>query len=164
MHRNRYKERGIRLHYLLKTDHEAYGRIAGQYAENGSYEACDTSSIRNVREISISGRMDARRLVNAPDYRKACKALWSGIEESVSFEQEQSVLVIGTEEFMYPALFIADRIEKLGCKVRCHSTTRSPIAVSRDEGYPLRTRYELKSLYDKDRSCLLYTSPSPRDI
>lgn len=155
-HLKRYKERGIRLHYLLKTDHEAYGRMAEQYAENGSYEGCDTSSIPDVRELYISGRMDARRLVNAPDYREACKALWSGIEEAVSFEKEQSVLVIGTEEFMYPPLFIADRIEKLGCKVRCHSTTRSPIAVSRDEGYPLRTRYELKSLYDKDRRTFIY--------
>ena len=58
--------------------------------------------------------------------------------------------MIGTEEFMFPALYIGRKMEKEGAEVRCHSTTRSPIAVSLEKEYPLHSRYELKSLYDPD--------------
>lgn len=152
----RYQKRGIRLHYLLKTNHEDYGRMAERYVENGIYETCSTSSFADIKEVCFPGWMDTRRLVNAPDYRKACRALWSNMEETFRFENNQSVLVIGTEEFMYPALFAAACIEKKGCRVRCHSTTRSPIAVFLDDGYPLKTRYELRSMYDKDRVTFIY--------
>lgn len=57
---------------------------------------------------------------------------------------------------MFPALYIGACMEDKGCVVRCHSTTRSPIAVSADPGYPLRTRYELRSLYDPDRVTYIY--------
>ena len=43
----------------------------------------------------------------------------------------KKILVIGTEEFMFPALYIGRKMEKEGAEVRCHSTTRSPIAVIR---------------------------------
>jgi hypothetical protein len=71
-------------------------------------------------------------------------------------KQGERVLVIGTEEFMYPALLTGYEIEKMGCVVRCHSTTRSPIAVSTEEEYPLHCRYELRSLYDPDRKTFIY--------
>ena len=57
---------------------------------------------------------------------------------------------------MYPALFVAERLEAMGKNVRFHATTRSPIAVSTEEQYPLHTRYQLKSLYDKERTTFVY--------
>ena len=45
---------------------------------------------------------------------------------------------------MFPALYIGRKMEKEGAEVRCHSTTRSPIAVSLEKEYPLHSRYELK--------------------
>lgn len=66
------------------------------------------------------------------------------------------ILVLGTEEFMYPALFIGEKLEAFGYEVYCHATTRSPIAVSTEDAYPLHTRYELKSLYDENRTTYLY--------
>ena len=57
---------------------------------------------------------------------------------------------------MYPALFVGERLEQLGNVVRCHATTRSPIAVSREEEYPLHKRYELVSLYEESRRTFLY--------
>ena len=70
--------------------------------------------------------------------------------------QGQRILVVGTEEFMYPALIAAEGLEREGGEVLCHSTTRSPIVVSREEDYPLGERYELKSLYDARRTTYLY--------
>ena len=57
---------------------------------------------------------------------------------------------------MYPALYVADQIEKNGARVRCHATTRSPIEVYEEADYPLHVRYELPGLYEKDRRTFLY--------
>ena len=155
-HRKVFKERGIQCHYILKTCHEDYGGIAGRYTENGSYEACDTGCRYEVDEVRFTGWMDTRRLVDSGMYRKSCEKLWKDMESVFHFEKGERILVVGTEEFMYPALYVAACIEKLGCGVRCHATTRSPIAVSMDAGYPLRTRYELRSMYDPARVTYIY--------
>ena len=57
---------------------------------------------------------------------------------------------------MFPALYVGEQLEKEGNQVFCHSTTRSPIAVSLEKDYPLHCRYELKSLYDADRKTFIY--------
>ena len=57
---------------------------------------------------------------------------------------------------MFPALYVGSMLENSGNTVFCHSTTRSPIAVSRENNYPLHERYELKSLYDSERKTFIY--------
>ena len=166
-----YREEEIELHYLVKTDHSGYSAIAEKYH-------CDGLSIRAIQEdhtqeklavsiqdkiwnelphiISIPGWMNARRFVDAKQYETACKKRAETVIAETSVKQGERVLVIGTEEFMYPALLTGQEIEKIGCDVRCHSTTRSPIAVSTEEEYPLHCRYELRSLYDPDRKTFIY--------
>ena len=166
-----YREEEIELHYLVKTDHSGYSAIAEKYH-------CDGLSIRAIQEdhtqeklavsiqdkiwnelphiISIPGWMNARRFVDAKQYETACKKLAETVIAETSVKQGERVLVIGTEEFMYPALLTGQEIEKIGCDVRCHSTTRSPIAVSTEEEYPLHCRYELCSLYDLERKTFIY--------
>ncbi len=155
-HMRVYEEKGIRCHYILKTSHKDYGRIADQFAENGSYEACDASCRHEIDEVRFTGWMDTRKMVDSGIYLRSCETLWKDMESVFHFEKGGRILVVGTEEFMYPALFIAGCIEKLGCEVWCHSTTRSPIAVSAEAGYPLRTRYELISMYDPGRVTYIY--------
>lgn len=57
---------------------------------------------------------------------------------------------------MYPALYVARQIEKSGAQVFFHATTRSPIEVYEEADYPFHVRYELPSLYDKNRRTFLY--------
>ena len=57
---------------------------------------------------------------------------------------------------MYPALCLGERLQEGGLTVASHATTRSPIAVSKEVGAPLRVRYELRSLYDPGRVTYLY--------
>ena len=166
----RYKRQGISLYYLVKTDHSGYGTVAEQYRcdglyicaipENHTHESADidVQSEKNMREhiISIPGWMNARRFVDAKQYEAACRKLAETVIVETSVKQGERVLVIGTEEFMYPALLTGQEIEKIGCDVRCHSTTRSPIAVSTEEEYPLHCRYELCSLYDPERKTFIY--------
>ena len=113
-----YRDNGIELFWLVKTDHSAYTRIAEAYRGDGTYIVCRGSGT-GIGSIGAYGRMDTRRLV-------------------------------------YPAPYTAGRLEAQGRNVRFHATTRSPIAVSTEEDYPLHTRYELCSLYDSRRITYIY--------
>lgn len=155
-HMEQYRMRGIPLHYLVKTDHSSYSEIANRYLENGAYEAAKCLESHKIEYIESFPRMDARRLVDAAAYRRACKMFWEDLRAEIKWEKFERILVLGTEEFMYPALYIAHQIEKTGKEVRFHATTRSPIAVSAEKGYPLYERWELKSLYDRNRTTYLY--------
>lgn len=179
-----YRKRGIPVHYLVKTDHSRYGEIAGGYRGDGVCWRADTEGCKSAaeldgqgrkaketspesggesfREIRAGGWMNARKCIKAGEYRKACENLWKTIEEMKIFVDKQRILVLGTEEFMYPALYVAEKIEGSGEKkglaaeVKFHATTRSPIAVSSEEEYPLHKRYELRSLYEESRRTFLY--------
>lgn len=153
---NLYREREIPLHYLVKTDHSTYEEKARKFAGEGEYYAPVESEAAAYSYIEVNGALNARRLVKSKQYLQGCRELWEKIKENIDIFTNKKVLVIGTEETMFPALFVGARLEALGNKVATHSTTRSPIAVSSEEGYPLHTRYQLKSLYDKNRKTFLY--------
>ncbi len=152
-----YETNGIRTHCLLKTNHDKYGAIAESFRNEGDYciENSETC-LSACKEIRYTGYLDARRVVLADDYQKACDCLWLQIKSGIDFQDADSILVLGTEEFMYPGLFAASKIEQLGKQVLFHATTRSPIVTSKEQTYPLHTRYQLNSVYDKDRTTYVY--------
>lgn len=155
-HLSRYKKRKIEIQYLVKTDHSDYKKYADKYINDGDY-ICNLSDEKiEVPILNIEGKMDARRLVNGKKYEEACQRLWNKVNENIGNIKKEKILVVGTEEFMYPSLYIGSMLENLENEVKCHSTTRSPIMVSRDKEYPLHTRYELRSLYDSERKTFIY--------
>lgn len=162
----RFKDRGIRLFYLVKTDHADYPGKAEQYTQEGSYFLAGRLPRSDVHpmEYTVSGGMDARSLVEAGDYHKACLHLWEEVKRQLPAPFTGDVLVLGTEEFMYPALFCARRIEEAGAQVRFHATTRSPIAVFKEKQYPLHFRYELPSFYEESRRTFLYELRAYRHV
>lgn len=152
-----YQDRQILTHYLVKTNHDTYTEVADSYRGDGTYYAGNAEEIQETAPIMmVSGYCDGRRLNCGKEYGEACKKLWEEIAQAVSFQENRKILVLGTEEFMYPALYVAKRLEELGYEVRNHATTRSPIAVSSEAAYPLHMRYELVSLYDEERKTFLY--------
>lgn len=82
----------------------------------------------------------------------------SALDSIPSLASAGSVLVLGTEECMYPGMKLGAEIERRWPekRVRFHATTRSPIEVSQDEGYPLFQRSPLVSFYAEDRRTFLY--------
>lgn len=153
----RYRSRGIRVHYLIRTDHASYTKIAEQYAGDGIYEKAVTEEPdMQVREAAPSGYLDARRLQRGADYYRACRRMVEEMLPQIDTDSGKRYLVLGTEEFMFPAMLLADEMEKKGCFVRFHATTRSPIAVSSEPEYPLHIRYELVSMYEADRRTFVY--------
>lgn len=151
-----FEERGIGVHYLMKTCHDAYADIAGQFKSDGDYFPCDRTFGARFHLLEANGVLDARSVVRGARYQEACENLWEQIQNQIPIGSGGRILAAGTEEFMYPALFVAHQAELLGNDVRCHATTRSPIVVCRDETYPLHTRYELASMYDCARRTFLY--------
>ena len=103
---------------------------------------------------------DPRRGVTMGAYRACCGAaadeLLSALREELP--RQGSLLVLGTEECMYPALAVGAAAERMGlaARVRCHAATRSPIGVCRDPGYPIRNGVRLPSFYGGDRKTYLY--------
>ena len=73
-------------------------------------------------------------------------------------EKVQSLLILGTEEFMFPGLLVGQKAEALwpDKKIRFHATTRSPIEVFPEADYPLHSRAELESLYEEGRKTFIY--------
>ena len=157
-----YHEKGIGVFYLVKTDHSGYTQAvqgysrAGRYINKETVEHTGCGDEPKVREREIGGWLDARRLVQADAYKQACIRLWKELEKCLDQKPEAKVLVLGTEEFMYPALFAAEQMEGCGADVRFHATTRSPIAVFAEDAYPLHIRYELPGIYDAHRRTFLY--------
>ena len=150
----RYAERDIDIHYLVKTHHDTYSEIAERYPENGTYIEKDTSKTEYRVKNVINGYINTRRLCRGDEYNLACRQLADTIAADIG--NAESVLVLGTEEFMYPAIFTASVLEEKCFSVRTHSTTRSPIAVCSESEYPLHVRFELASLYDAERRTFIY--------
>ncbi len=152
----KYAAYGIDLQYLVKTDHDAYADRAAASRGDGKYYEKEIAPGRPVRTLSATGLLDARRCVAGKEYDMACERLWEQLREQITACAGQRFLTLGSEEFMYPALYVAWRMEALGISVQYHATTRSPIAVSAEPDYPLHARYELASLYDQKRRTFLY--------
>ena len=158
-----YKDCGIELFWLVKTEHVAYTQIAASYKGNGVYVDCrDNAAAIHATEqvkpkmICAKKQMNARRIVSAALYQQYCESLYQDLTSQIDLKHAQKILVLGTEEFMYPALYTASKLEMQGKNVWFHATTRSPIAVSEERDYPFHTRYELISFYDDKRKTYVY--------
>lgn len=126
-----------------------------QYA----YDYMDEYSIDGVEIYQFEGMMNLRRASNMEDYRyklhSLCEFVYHNERRGYSYE---NLLVIGTEEFMHQAIEVADYLKEynIASNVKTHSTTRSPILVSKQGNYPLNKRYKLRSLYDDQRITYIY--------
>lgn len=98
--------------------------------------------------------------VYGSEYLDTCLELggWISLTLRTDCEQASSVAVIGTEECMLPSIVAGKVLSETysHLSVRCHATTRSPITISTDEGYPITNGCTLRSVYDKDRKTYLY--------
>lgn len=114
-----------------------------------------------INQMEVSGLLDTRLGVDGGVYKNACDLCAKNIIENINIDfVDKSVLVLGTEEFMYPALVLGKEIEKITKDVVSHSTTRSPILALEKNGYPIYSKVEFKSVYDTERKTYLYNLKS----
>lgn len=151
----RLEAAGIASRYLVKLPEEDYTEAAARFSVT---EAEEPEAPPREWEYIPASFCKPRFGVLAFDYLDVCcrkaKNLLPHFQEAV--DTGGKILVLGTEEFMFPALVLGAVLEGQGVQVRCHATTRSPIGVSREEGYPIRRGWRLKSFYDENRETFIY--------
>ena len=150
---------GIECDQLLKIPSEDYESAVADFCVSAPTESCSLpSSNKNIKTHTLPFVRDPRAGVVSKDYYSECYATAESIADTINAEVSGSVLVLGTEECMYPALILGQVLEQRSksVSVRCHATTRSPIGVLDSEGYPVRNGYAIHSMYEKDRRTYIY--------
>lgn len=104
------------------------------------------------------GLLDPRKTLRIGAYDSSCQAVAEAMLSCAlgPVETLGKTLVLGTEECMYPALRLGEKLERLGAKVCCHATTRSPIGLCDAPGYPIRSGWKLPSFYEEERTTYVY--------
>lgn len=149
----RFREENVECVYLLKTNHEGYEGLVDRYEDSGEEkQGRFAGAFPEIRKIQAG--LDARRLVEGGGYGAVCESFAEELLKQVG--TGESILVLGTEEFMYPGLYAAAGMEKRGNEVFFHATTRSPIIPCTEECYPVHNRCRLRSLYQEERKTFLY--------
>lgn len=104
--------------------------------------------------------VNPRNIVSFQDYMTAVRDFAEMIRISLLDDRVclDKMLVLGTEEFMYPTFVVGEMLRQQGYAktVRIHSTSRSPIIASEQKGYPLYCRYQIRSPYDSKRTTFVY--------
>ena len=112
----------------------------------------------DVKCVEFDTKINTRKAVVFSDYEKETERYAGEIENNIGYERYSDILVLGTEECMYPALRLGEILKRDGAAevVKIHATTRSPIIASGAEDYPLSHRYQIRSVYDKTRDTYVY--------
>jgi hypothetical protein len=105
--------------------------------------------------VQVHGSQNPREGVVWEEYRRACEYFAESAERLLDVIGED-ILVLGSEEFMYPPLILGAALQARGRQTKCHATTRSPIEPFDAEGYPIKSQWPIPSLYDVSRETYLY--------
>lgn len=145
---------GLNFHYLMKIEVNCSENDCF-ISENNEPYVYDYK----FTELSVNGLINPRLGISTASYIDACNELSKKVAYLFDYYKKR-IAVIGTEEFMYPVIKIANFIRK-DCHpkfVNTHSTTRSPIVCDKNENYPIKSRFKLTSLYDEKRTTYIYNT------
>lgn len=153
------KEQQISVHYLLKVPSYDYPELLSKYTYAPELlEDCKKSD-NEVSKLSFGEYANTRTGVLFDEYKVLCENLAKKVTKELSLDtlEEKRILVLGTEEFMFPGIFLGNYIERNSKNtVFFHATTRSPILPSSDDNYPIKRRYCLSSFYEQERVTYIY--------
>jgi hypothetical protein len=160
----RFTQAEITPLYLLKAHNQGFDSQADLIAPDRSrlYDVRHSSDTpaEELCLITAHGKRDPRRGVQSAAYQGACHTLAAFIAERLELEHcgNTRMLVLGTEECMFPALYAANYFETINNNISAytHATTRSPIMPSGADDYPISRAYCLRSVYEEDRMTFLY--------
>jgi len=119
---------------------------------------CKADEMENVDCVEFDTKANVRSTISFYEYESEINRFVSKIEKIIGYEHYGRLLVLGTEECMYPAIRLGEILKKDGVAEagKVHATTRSPIIASCEDGYPLNHRYQIRSVYDKERDTYVY--------
>lgn len=151
---------GMECAYLVKLPQDDYAELVKEIEVHEADAAAEAEVCFQHGALCCETFQDPRCGVSIGTYRRNCEAIADGfIKEMLACVDTGSrVLVLGTEECMYPALVLGERLESNlnGGTVLCHATTRSPIGICSRKNYPIQNGIKLTSFYDQERTTYLY--------
>ena len=151
-------EAGIVCRCLVRLPQEDYtAQVADLTVTEAPPAEPKTISFRQEM-LPGEGLLDPRKTLPIGAYEASCQAVAESIllHALGPVETLGKTLVLGTEECMYPALILGERLEHLGADVYCHATTRSPIGLCDAPGYPIASGWKLPSFYEDGRITYVY--------
>lgn len=158
-YKNNLQENNVDLHSLYSIDNSKFEEEVSKMGEfSEDVEFCYSAPEYKLQIIEAHLSTNPRYGVNIQNYTENCSALSKQILSKVDDLEGKRILVLGTEEFMYPAIHLGAMLENINkkCSVFTHSTTRSPIFPCRRDDYPIKSRFKLSSLYSPERRTYLY--------
>ncbi|MEE1126228.1 MAG: phosphoribosyltransferase domain-containing protein [Acutalibacteraceae bacterium] len=158
---DRLLSEGIVSEYLVKLPDEDYTALVENIQTAPATDLTKEEVVPHNYEKLVPHKafLDPRVGMEIAEYKNNCKAVCEKVVESLitKISDNDSVLVLGTEECMYPAIILGETLEKLHKgNVVCHATTRSPIGICKSEGYPIYEGYLINSFYESDRNTFVY--------
>lgn len=149
---------GIMCDYLHKIPTEYRIGELDNYVYQPLAATPSQCSNTDVNVVPIGTYCNCRLVQDVETIKRRTEYFVQSALDALRDTEKGEVLVLGTEEFMFPALLLGARIERMWphALVRFHATTRSPIEVSLNDAYPLHSRYSLQSLYEDGRRTYVY--------
>lgn len=154
-----FQQKGIELHYLVKLENN-FKKLTFKTQPEAEQVKKEKTTIADFELKNFFGRVEPRVGVKTNIYKKACETLGQDILKfyQLKNKKDKKVLILGTEEFMYPAIVTAKKLKEAfqDCDIKVHSTTRSPIVSSLEENYPIKNKSSFQSIYEKERKTYIY--------
>lgn len=148
---------GVECVALVELAPGDYETRAAAFQTRGAADCREPSRRYPYRTLALGEHATPRTGVAIGDYM----LLWQGagliLAERIAWAKHESILVLGTEECMMPGLMVGKVLETKGWEnVFFHATTRSPIGISDEEGYPIEAGWQVQSFYDAARATYIY--------
>lgn len=154
------QDAGIISEYMVKLATEDYSGQVASLNVNEAERATPVKRSYRYQALFCNSLRNPRLGVYVQEYTRNCNEVAEtfALQFAYRMSQGSSILVIGTEECMYPALKIGEALEHIGLNynIRCHATTRSPIGICKTPDYPIFHGSKVKSFYADDRDTYIY--------
>lgn len=149
---------GINCRCLVRLPQEDHTAQVADWTVTEAPPAVPQNLSFRQETLPGEGLLDPRKTLRIGAYDRSCQAVAETMLSRAlgPVETLGKTLVLGTEECMYPALRLGERLERLGAEVCCHATTRSPIGLCHAPGYPIRSGWKLPSFYEEERKTYVY--------
>ncbi len=151
---------GVQSEYLYRLPDIDYTAVVQEHCVTEAQKAVSQTVTCKKERLNCSMLCNPRQGVVIQEYLDDCKhmadLLFSYSKHAIA--PGSNMLVLGTEECMFPALIFGKLLEDQDCgyTVRCHATTRSPIGICASEKYPIASGKKLKSFYEPNRDTYIY--------
>lgn len=149
---------GITCRCLVRLPQEDHTAQVADWTVTEAPSAVPQNLSFRQETLPGEGLLDPRKTLRIGAYDRSCQAVAEAMLSHTlgPVERLGKTLVLGTEECMYPALILGEKLERLGAEVCCHATTRSPIGLCDAPGYPIRSGWKLPSFYEEERTTYVY--------